>query len=329
MREKVVERLLGRSDELLAVSPCQTCVKELMRAVGVVWLEGLREAKGMARLAEAGYSVMGFGSVRVPFDHMVEVEALGVKLKYPSEPEFPEVERALPMDFYEFAIPNSILGKGRADVVLKALSLLSRGRAAVFSGMLGPFSITCHMFGILKVVKASVKRAGELAEFMASLAPLLAEYGMAMVEAGADVIVIEEEFVHMVSPSFFDKAIIPALQRVVNEVKAPIILHMCGEITTLANKVPKMGVAGLSIDHRPNVRALSNILKGRVRLLGNVDTYGVLVAGSVDDVKRAVVKAVKEGIDLVAPGGPLLPQTPLRNVKALTGAVKGLDLEGR
>ena len=329
MREKVVDGLLGHSDEAVAVSPCQTCVEELMEAVGVSWPQGLKEAEGMARLAGAGEGIMGFESVRVPFDHMVEVEALGVKLRYASGPEFPEVEKVLPMRFHELAIPDSVLGRGRTDVVLKALSLLSNGRAAVFSGMLGPFSIACHMFGILETVRASVKMVRELEEFMNSLVRPLAEYGMAMGEAGADAVVVEEEFVGMLSPKFFAEVIVPALNRIVEEVRTPVILHMSGEITMFAKYVPETGVAGLSIDHRPDVEALFEDLGNRVRLLGNIDTYRVLAMGDVEEVKRAVMEAVQEGLVLIAPGGPLLLSTPLENVKALTVTVKELVLEGR
>jgi len=55
-----------------------------------------------------------------------------------------------------------------------------------------------------------------------------------------------------------------------------------------------------------------------------------LVAGSVNDVRKAVKKAVEDGIDLIAPGGPLLPRTPMRNVLALVEAASELgNLERR
>jgi [methyl-Co(III) methanol-specific corrinoid protein]:coenzyme M methyltransferase len=80
---------------------------------------------------------------------------------------------------------------------------------------------------------------------------------------------------------------------------------------------------GLSIEEKvKDVKAAKELVGDRATLVGNVSSPFTILSGTPDDVKAAVKKALDDGIDVVAPGCGIAPNSPLANVKAL---VEGRD----
>ena len=71
------------------------------------------------------------------------------------------------------------------------------------------------------------------------------------------------------------------------------------------------------MEKKNNVAETRKKLGEDVLIFGDIDPYGVLVEGSVDDVDRAVKEAIDAGVNAIWPGCDLWPAVSQENMKAL------------
>ena len=83
-KERLLATLNGKSviDRIPVAQPLQTGTVELMESCGVFWPAAHSDAGKMAALSYEAHKIIGFESVRVPFDINVESEAMGCELNY-------------------------------------------------------------------------------------------------------------------------------------------------------------------------------------------------------------------------------------------------------
>ena len=62
---------------------------------------------------------------------------------------------------------------------------------------------------------------------------------------------------------------------------------------------------------------MKEVFGNRMALFGNIPTIDVLVNGTVDDVRRATMTAIEEGINSVTPACGMPIQTSLANARAI------------
>jgi methanol corrinoid protein len=73
------------------------------------------------------------------------------------------------------------------------------------------------------------------------------------------------------------------------------------------------------------LRRAKYLSEGKVKLAGTLSPVVTLLRGKEEDVRRAVIRAVQEGIDLVSPGCSLSPLTPSANISSMVQAVRELE----
>jgi len=98
------------------------------------------------------------------------------------------------------------------------------------------------------------------------------------------------------------------------------ILHMCGDATAVLDPLADAGFEGISIEEKVSVSFAKGITGNRVRLIGNVSPSDTLLTKGTDAVLIEATACLEDGIDILAPGCGLAPQTPLENIKALVRA---------
>lgn len=81
----------------------------------------------MANLAIASYELSGLECVQVPFDFVIEPEALGCKIEWRDAKDFVPMVVDHPYDSPEkFDIPEDVLSRGRIPVLLEAIGLIKK-----------------------------------------------------------------------------------------------------------------------------------------------------------------------------------------------------------
>ncbi len=274
-RERVLGALYGKKREIPVICVNQTGTVEVMEKIGVFWPEAHMNSNKMAKLALAGHTILGFESVRVPFDQIVEAEALGAKVKMGGKHEFPEVETPINESPREFKFPSEIIDKGRVPAVLSAIETLRKevgDRVPIISGMVGPFSVAAQAFGIERFLKWTVRNVDYVTTALSKITPLLIQYAKHQVKCGADIVTIEEMVAspEMLNPKFFEKHVAPRLKEIIESIDAPIILHVCGNATLILPQMVEIRPKAISLDAKTDLIKAKELAREEVKLVGNV-----------------------------------------------------------
>ena len=330
-RRRVLSALLdGRSDALPIVSVNQAATAEVMKRTGIGWPQAHMDPEKMANLAVQTQIYLGFENVRVPFDQTVEAEALGARLQYGGELDFPEVSQSSYSDALELKADENTLSNGRIPVVLDAISRVRHHpqcEAPIVSGIVGPFSVIAQRFGLEKCLRWTVKSPDDVERAMENITPFLISYANEQVKKGADIVSIEDmaSSPDLLNPRFFNERASKYLGILIDSIDAPVVLHICGNATRILEKMVELAPAAIHIDVGTDLSKAKYVSEGKVKLAGNLSPVATLLRGKEEDVRRAVIRAVREGIDLVSPGCSLSPLTPSANISSMVQAARELE----
>jgi len=154
-KRRVLTTLFGGKVDRVPVTSLAGCggtvTVDMQDAVDIHCPEAHKNAEKMAKLAIAGYKLTGIENVRIPFDFVVEPEALGCKIRWGTGPE--SVPAVLTHNFEkpeDLKMPNNLLEKGRIPVVLEAIKIVRKevGDFLPISSLaLGPFTLAGELQG--------------------------------------------------------------------------------------------------------------------------------------------------------------------------------------
>jgi [methyl-Co(III) methanol-specific corrinoid protein]:coenzyme M methyltransferase len=333
-KERLMASLAGQPvDRAPVFAVNQTGTYALMDATGAEWPEAHQQAGPMAELAWGAYSVLGWDAVRVPYCQTIEAEALGCTVKYAGREGIPRI------DVHAFHLgdpveyPDDFLARGRIPEVLKAISILKEKAGddvAVMGNVVGPFSVIANMIGITDVLKASFKKPDQLVPFLEVAEQAGTALAHALVDAGADIIVIEDMMasIDVISPPIYNDLAQPYEKKQIgNMPDVPTIMHICGRLNPIIQGVAETGTTAVSVEPSVDAPAAIEVLKtfGRpIPLIGGVDAIITLFSGTADDVRADVKKALEDGYDMIAPGCSVPPAATTENLQIMVKAVEEL-----
>lgn len=334
-RERVLGALRGEKEKVAALSVCQYATYELMEKTGAYWPEAHYEAEPMAKLAAGGATVIGLGAVRVPYCQTVEAEIYGAVIKDGGKTHIPSIA-VHPYNIGDAPeIPKDFVKKGRIPAVLDAIRILKRevGDVAVVMGsIVGPFSVAANLVGISALLKASLKKPDSIVPYIEAATETAIQYANAVIEAGADVIVIEDMMasLDMISPRTYRALAAPYERRVIAAVakRVPVIVHICGKLDQVMTDIAATGADAISVESAVDIPAARQKFDEagiRTPILGAVHPIKALLEGTPEDVASAVKKSVEDGAALVSPDCSVAPNTPLKNLMTMVEATEQLS----
>jgi [methyl-Co(III) methanol-specific corrinoid protein]:coenzyme M methyltransferase len=118
----------------------------------------------------------------------------------------------------------------------------------------------------------------------------------------------------------FGSLIQPHLQKIFAALDSPKILHICGDTNLIIEQMADCGADAVSVDQKNNLRETRRKLGDDVILLGNLDPYNVLVAGTPEQIEETVKDIIDSNVNAVWPGCDIWPDVPKENMKTLVEA---------
>ena len=324
------------NDRLPAMNSVGTYTLESMKAFDAQWPEAHTDPKKMARLAAGLSKQAGLDNITVPFDLTLEAEAFGAPVEYfKDQVKWPTVKRFIARDVSDLQFPDDILSAGRIPKVLEALRILRKeneGKVPVIAYINAPFtSIGSYLVEPSEFLKMIRRTPEKITQFCDELYPYYAEIANAYAEAGADVITFREEGASLdsISPRHFDELIKPYLKKMIGMVKAPRIIHNCGQCVSgdleLISKLMDCGAEAITIGETTSMAAVREIVdkvKPGYPIGGNISAYNVIHGGPIELIREQVRKVIEDGADMVTPGCDFWIETPTSKVRAFVEAVK-------
>ena len=329
-RERVMAALnIQPVDRLPVISVCQHATYDQMERLNSSWPEAFHDAGLMAKLAGGAHTVLGFDAVRVPFCQTHEAEAFGAVLKYGGKTGLPSVN----MHPYNIGdnvdFPDDFLSLGRIPALLEAIRILKRDygdKVIVMGGVIGPFSIASLLFEVSIFLKTTFKKPNDLIPYIELGERAGTMLAKAMIEAGADVICMEDMMasMDMISPKIYRNLAWEYEKKQVEALSVPVIIHICGKVDPIILDIAKTGCSAISVESHVNVpEALAKFkLEGiKTPIAGGVDPVKTLFTGQPEDVKGEIREAISQGYSIISPGCAIPPATITANLTAMVDTV--------
>jgi len=326
-RERLFNALYRKPTDRRAVaSMTQIATLSLMEKSGSYWPEANREPDKMAKLAVCAYEEEGFENVRVPFGIHSEAEALGCKTNY-FEGRHDKTPLVEPLSDLKRLKTDADPATSRSTrTVIEAVRLLRKDAppdAPIVVGVNGPSSVTAKIHGMERYLKLLLRTPEEIGHTLDVVSEFIIKYIKELEEVGADVITLIDSSAsgEIIGPELYKKVAAPREIRIIKTSRVPVVLHICGNCTSIIPFMVETGITGVSIDHKVDILKAKQLINGRASLIGNINPVDLWLKES-KDIREITIKVIEEGMDIVAPGCGLVPQTPLSNIRTMTETVK-------
>jgi len=316
----------GRKKGPVCSSPLVTITLEQMKNSGYYYPTAHTDPQPMSKLASTAYTLIGFQGIRIPFDLCVEGEAFGCKIREGGKESPPSILEKAFEEKETFSVPEYIFQKGRFQVVFEALKELKKrfgNETIIYAGIAGPLTLVGSLYDASIVMRWPIKDPQRMDDNLKVAAGFQVEYADRLFESGADVLVLIDPTASgdLLSRKHFQRHLIPIYQQLRERIHRPIILHICGYTVDFLDLLPETGFEAFSFEG-PTVAVTTAREKTgeKMLLVGNIPTYDVLLYGTPEKIHQESLKALKDGIDMLAPSCGVPVQTPIENLKSMVRA---------
>jgi [methyl-Co(III) methanol-specific corrinoid protein]:coenzyme M methyltransferase len=305
-------------------------IVEVMTKTGHTLPAAHHEGSLMEALAYDVYEQTGFENFGIPFCMTIEAEALGSAVDYGSLKCEPKIagEPFPSADAVDFLPALSILKNDRARAVINAVYGLSKKypEAPVIGSLTGPMSLAASIIDPMTFLKDLYKKKDASHRVLDYVSEQLTGYARLIVDNGASVISIADPTAtgEILGPKLFEEYAVPYLNKITAAIDAmgvPVIIHICGDVKPVKRHFPNLRGKAISVDAMVNLKALKEEHPG-LTTMGNLSTY-LLEFSEKETVYEAAQNLLNHDIDILAPACGLSTSTPLENIRAFTGMVKG------
>ena len=284
----------------------------------------------------------GYDGMIIGGDTVCLAESVGVKVAY-AEDQSPRWVGACLDDYASvgsFRLPDPACD-GRLPVwvetVQRVASDVGEDFLVIARADQGAFSLASMMRGMENFMMDLVEAQGD-DELKTNIHKLLSfcndaqfEFIKALVSAGAHVVTTGDSIAgpSVCAPAYYREFCLPyetEMVRRCEEIDIPFSIHIWGFCDPILSDWMQAGAQLWEIDHKTSFEKARAITKGKVTLIGNLDTSSVMYSGTPKDVKTAAKKV----LDICLPGGGLIlssgcllaGDTPVENMQALADAAR-------
>ncbi len=261
-------------------------------------------------------------------DLTIEPEACGcgVSLSDADTPYVLDHPFTLETDLSGLSVPDPRT-RPRMKAMAQAVRLLSRRFALLtVTGGSGPFTLAAELIGASNAAMYTITDREFMHDLLAYCARVCRAYLLSLREAGADIILIGEPTASILSPAAYREFSAPYTAELIEAVKCPTILHICGDAGHLLESMCETGAQGLSLDSAVDLPEAARRVPGDVVLIGNLDTVSVLLEAT-PEVVREKTAALLESMRpypnyVVSSGCDLSFATPVENIVSMLETVR-------
>ena len=328
--ERLISALRHKNNGRPPVTGLMTAVtEELMDLCGVYYPNAHSDADSMVKLAAAAFEHYGLESMKLPFDMTVEAEALGGTVDFGTKTTLPQIIKPLFNSPGELVFTRELLDKGRIRLVLNAIKLAKErygGIIPVVSSIVGPFTLANALFGFENMLVWTIAEPETAHHALALTTNLSVMYAKEQEAAGSDVIQIGEASCSgdIISGECYGGFIAPCHKKLCSEsgIKIPMVVHICGNITSHLPYIKDTGITGISIDIKTDIKQAVSVLKGNTAIIGYVPALDILRDGTPEQVFQMSAECIKSGVDVLNAGCALPPDIRGENIIAMVNAAK-------
>ncbi len=300
--------------------------KDIMDRTNAYFPKAHTDPEDMFRLALAGHTVLGFDVVMPLFSVCHEAAAMGCNVNWGSLDMMPESGKPIYKTSEDIKIPDDLLTRPGCAVPLKAIAMLRKelgNEAAVCGKVFGSWTQAYHYFGVENFLIRTITEPDEVKRILEKLMPVTIRFAQAQIESGADCLLLGDHATRdLCSPAAYRDFLMDVHRRLVEEIKVPLILHICGNTSDRIGFIARTGVACFHWDTKTGTPDEVRKLAGsRLSLMGGISNLRLL-SGTPEEIRQMALNAANAGIDIIGPECAIPLKTPLCNLQAISSAGK-------
>lgn len=288
----------------------------------------LKKRELMANSQLHALRLYGYDGVISFMDLTLEAEALGCRILYQRN-TVPSVTEVLFRDIHDHdrIDVTRIEESERIEEFLWAAELMKEtiagSKTAVGAYITGPFTLAGQLMGMEALFENMILHPESLEQVLKKTGEVTEIMGEKYKNLGLDLIIILDPMASpdLISPHHFHTIVKPFLRKVVQVMNPPhalIVLHICGNTTSILSDMIDCGIDALSIDSKVDIACAAHLCTDEVGLIGNIDPVNLLLKGSRKDVGEACcqcIDASSEALYFILSSGCEVPRdTPVENI---------------
>lgn len=260
-----------------------------------------------------------------------EAEGFGGVFEYPQEsvPHCISYPVSLEKDPQELKIPDPNVEtrmRDRIDAIRLYRERLD-GDVPIIGWVEGPLALACDVMDLSSMLMAMLTEEQFTHNLLDKTMVVSEKFAVAQIEAGAHIIGIGDAICSQISPSEYEKWVLPYHRRLTDSIHAHgalVKLHICGDITHLLPSISRVGVDILDLDWQVDMEHAYELLGDSVIRCGNIDPAAVIEQQDPTWIMEAVNQLVsreKGRPFILSAGCEITPLTPKENLKAISEAL--------
>lgn len=304
-------------------------IVDVMNKSGHTLPEAHHDDRLMAELSHDVFEYTGFENFGIPFCMTVEAEVLGSEINFGTLSCEPKIVKEVftSVSKVEYKNIRDIFKKGRVESVIQAGYRLSKkfSDVPVIGNLTGPISTVASIVDPMPFLKELRKDRENAHKVIDYVTDFLIEYAKLMIDNGVDLISIGDPTAtgEILGPRMFEEYAVRYLNKLVegiHSVKAPVIVHICGNMNAVKHLIPQIKSDAISTDALVNLRSLKDEYPA-LTTMGNLSTF-LLEFGTPEKVSAQTERLLSDGIDIISPACGLSTSSSIYNIQALTKTVK-------
>jgi uroporphyrinogen decarboxylase len=316
--------------------PCVPIVGNTAARVLGVTVRSLRnDGRILADAHLASYRRFGYDNIRVFTDLYTLAESMGARTRVPEdETAFLDEPAIRSVSEIQGLRPSNPY---RDRVLAQHLEAVERvvqevgDEVPVTAALTCPFTNASFLIGAVNLSRLVLKDPAAVhALCRLSLETAIAYADAIFAAGGTPSLTDAMSSSTVISPKQFQEFSFPYLTALVEHIHSkgrPATLHICGKTSPIWDRMADTGADCLSIDNDADLLAAKQRIGHRVRLMGNVHPSAIMLQGTPEAIRRAVLDCVVAAGDsprglVVASGCSLPTETPLENIDAMLDAVR-------
>jgi uroporphyrinogen-III decarboxylase len=253
----------------------------------------------------------GIDHLNVSTDAFRTAAAWGVEIFW--DGNTPDGKTFLTLDEFDSIETPDLLASPRVMNRVKAVELMkkkTRGTQCIVGWVEAPFAEINCLFGVMAIMQLPRKNwSAKVKSLMDRVVPVLYEFAMLQIEAGADIIGFGDSMVSQIGPKKYLSGCLEKTQQLFASVKKhlPVLYHTCGDNSGIDREgndmlqlIASTGCDILDIDYQIDLTTAKNKVGDKVCLRGNSNTQ---ILGSDKYSSNEVVEEVARNIRAGKIGG--------------------------
>ena len=306
-------------------NPVSSVTIKQMKLMKSFFPEAHISAKKMFELSRASYEILGYDAIMPVFSVVIESYAIGCKVDWGKIDKMPVVIDSIWNGYKDIKIKEGFLENHAIIAVLDCLSLLKNKYpdVAIIGKVFGPWTLSYHLFGIENFLIKTITNSKEVKDILAKLTEITVKFADAQIKAGADIITLADHCTKdLCSPSSYKNFLFPIHSNLAKEIKAPTILHICGDTIDRLDYICTTGLTAFHFESKVDACEATRVNNNRIILIGNINDPSTLLFGRPEDVRKEVEYAIRCGVDIIGPECAVPLLTPIANLKEITKVVR-------